>query len=133
MPEDSSRVAAMMGGQFDVTHQIPLQFIPQVKASPNLNVQEATPNFQLMYYGYKTTRPMVADKRVREAMNIAINRADIVKGIMLGNAEPALTFVDPKEDLVGILMSQLRPNNHLNIRRDFQTLVYQALVDRPKP
>ena len=54
------------------------------------------PNFQLMYYGYKTTRPMVADKRVREAMNIAINRADIVKGIMLGNAEPAYTFIDPK-------------------------------------
>jgi peptide/nickel transport system substrate-binding protein len=96
VPEDSSRVAAMMGGQFDVTHQIPLQFIQQVKASPNLNVQEATPNFQLMYYGYKTTRPMVADKRVREAMNIAINRADITKGIMLGNATPAYTFIDPK-------------------------------------
>jgi peptide/nickel transport system substrate-binding protein len=96
VPEDSSRVAAMMGGQFDVTHQIPLQFIQQVKAAPNLNVQEAKPNFQLMYYGYKTTRPMVADKRVREAMNIAINRADIVKGIMLGNAEPAYTFIDPK-------------------------------------
>ena len=96
VPEDSSRVAAMMGGQFDVTHQIPMQFIQQVKAAPNLNVQEALPNFQLMYYGYKTTRPMVSDVRVREAMNIAINRADIVKGIMLGNAEPAYTFIDPK-------------------------------------
>jgi peptide/nickel transport system substrate-binding protein len=96
VPEDASRVAAMLGGQFDVTHQIPLQFIQQVKASPNLNVQEATPNFQLMYYGYKANRPMVSDKRVREAMNIAINRADIVKGIMLGNAKPAYTFIDPK-------------------------------------
>ena len=96
VPEDASRVAAMMGGQFDLTHQIPLQFIQQVKAAPNLTVQEAKPNFQLMYYGYKITRPMVSDKRVREAMNIAINRADIVKGIMLGNAEPAYTFVDPK-------------------------------------
>ncbi|MBR1267406.1 hypothetical protein JQ629_07790 [Bradyrhizobium sp. AUGA SZCCT0222] len=96
VPEDSSRVAAMLGGQFDVSHQIPLQFIQQVKAAPTLNVQEAQPNFQLMYYGYKTTRPMVADKRVREAMNIAINRADIVKGIMLGNAEPAYTFIDDK-------------------------------------
>ncbi len=96
VPEDASRVAAMLGGQFDLTHQVPLQFIQQVKAAPNLNVQEAQPNFQLMYYGYKITRPMVSDKRVREAMNIAINRADIVKGIMLGNAEPAYTFVDPK-------------------------------------
>jgi peptide/nickel transport system substrate-binding protein len=96
VPEDASRVAAMMAGQFDVTHQLPLQFIQQVKAAPTLNVQEATPNFQLMYYGYKANRPMVSDKRVREAMNIAINRADIVKGIMLGNAEPAYTFIDPK-------------------------------------
>jgi peptide/nickel transport system substrate-binding protein len=96
VPEDASRVAAMLAGQFDVTHQIPLQFISQVKASPSLNVQEAQPNFQLMYYGYKANRPMVADKRVREAMNIAINRAEIVKGIMLGNAEPAYTFIDPK-------------------------------------
>ncbi|HET9582584.1 MAG TPA: ABC transporter substrate-binding protein, partial [Bradyrhizobium sp.] len=95
VPEDASRVAAMLGGQFDVTHQIPLQFISQVKASPNLTVQEATPNFQLMYYGYKTTRPMVADKRVREAMSIAINRAEIAKGILLGNADPAFTVVDP--------------------------------------
>src|SRR5205085_343516 len=95
-PEDSSRVAAMLGSQFDVTHQIPIAFIQQVKNAPNLNVQEALPNFQLMYYGYKTTRPMVSDVRVREAMNIAINRAEIVKGIMLGNAEPAYTYIDPK-------------------------------------
>jgi peptide/nickel transport system substrate-binding protein len=112
VPEDSSRVAAMMGGQFDVTHQIPLQFIQQVKAAPNLNVQEAKPNFQLLYYGYKTTRPMVADKRVREAMNIAINRADIVKGIALGNAEPAYTYIDSKaldfaESTKGIIKEDL--------------------------
>ena len=42
VPEDSSRLAAMMGGQFDVTHQMPLQFMQQVKAAPNLKVQEAT-------------------------------------------------------------------------------------------
>jgi peptide/nickel transport system substrate-binding protein len=32
--------------------------------------------------------------RVREAMSIAINRAEIAKGILLGNAEPAFTVVD---------------------------------------
>jgi len=95
VPEDSARVAAMLGGQFDVTHQIPLQFIEQVQKAPMLQVQEAKPNFQLMYYGFKSNRPMVSDPRVREAMNIAINRAEIVKGIMLGQATPAYTFIDP--------------------------------------
>ena len=96
VPEDSSRLAAMMAGQFDVTHQMPLQFLQQVKAAPMLTVQEAQPNFQLMYYGFKANRPMVSDKRVREAMNIAINRADIVKGIAMGNAVPAYTYIDDK-------------------------------------
>jgi ABC-type transport system substrate-binding protein len=94
VPEDSSRVAAMMSGQFDVTHQFPAQFISQAKAAPMLTVSEAKPNFQLLYFGFKTTRPMVADKRVREAMSIAINRAEIAKAMLQGNAEPAFTFVD---------------------------------------
>ncbi|MBV9833935.1 MAG: ABC transporter substrate-binding protein [Alphaproteobacteria bacterium] len=95
IPEDSSRVAAMLGGTFDVTHQFPTQFIPQAKAMPSLLVQEARPNFQLLYFGFKITRPMVADRRVREAMSIAINRAEIAKAILQGNADPAYTIVDP--------------------------------------
>src|SRR5262249_59388416 len=93
IPEDSSRVAAMMSGQFDITHQFPTQFITQAKAAPMLTVTPAKPNFQLLYFGFKITRPMVADRRVREAMSIAINRAEIAKGILLGNAEPAFTIV----------------------------------------
>ncbi len=96
VPEDSSRVAAMMSGQFDITHQFPAQFITQAKAAPMLTVTAAKPNFQLLYYGFKITRPMVADARVREAMSIAINRAEIAKAILLGNADPAFTFVDPE-------------------------------------
>jgi len=95
VPEDSSRMAAMMSGQFDITNQFPAQFIAQAKVAPTLAVNEAKPNFQLLYFGFKTTRPMVADKRVREAMSIAINRAEIAKGVLLGNADPALTIVDP--------------------------------------
>src|SRR5436190_4273246 len=95
VPEDSSRVAAMMSGQFDITHQFPSQFISQAKAAPMLTVTPAKPNFQLLYFGFKITRPMVADRRVREAMSISINRAEIAKAILLGNAEPAFTIVDP--------------------------------------
>ena len=93
IPEDSSRLAAMLGGRFDVTTSFPMQFIEQAKKSPMLNVEEAKPNFQLMYFGFKTTRPLVSDRRVREAMNIAINRAELTKAVMLGQAEPAYTYI----------------------------------------
>ncbi len=38
-------------------------------------------------------------------------------------------WVDPDEELIGILMTQLRPYTHLNIRQDLATLAYQAIVD----
>jgi CubicO group peptidase (beta-lactamase class C family) len=38
-------------------------------------------------------------------------------------------FVDPKEELVGLLLTQFIPSRHSPIRDEFQTLVYQALVD----
>ena len=46
-----------------------------------------------------------------------------------GGAFCTVFWVDPADELVGILMTQVRPYTHLNIRKDFQTLTYQALVD----
>lgn len=95
IPEESSRLAAMMSGQFDYTSAFPRQFIAQAKASPNLRVAESQGSFSLLYFGYKTSRDMVSDRRVREAMNIAINRAEINKGIFMNQAKPAFTYVSP--------------------------------------
>ena len=38
-------------------------------------------------------------------------------------------WVDPTEELVGVLLTQLRPYTHLNIRQDLATLTYQAIID----
>jgi len=46
-----------------------------------------------------------------------------------GGAYCTVFWVDPEEELIGILMTQVRPYTHLNIRKDFQTLTYQAIVD----
>ena len=46
-----------------------------------------------------------------------------------GGAYCTVFWVDPVDEIVGILMTQVRPYTHLNIRQDFQTLAYQALVD----
>lgn len=46
-----------------------------------------------------------------------------------GGAYCTVFWVDPADEVIGILMTQIRPYTHLNIRQDFQTLAYQALVD----
>ncbi|MEX2137950.1 MAG: serine hydrolase domain-containing protein [Pirellulales bacterium] len=39
-------------------------------------------------------------------------------------------FSDPKEQLVGVLMMQVHPNDHITLRQDFQRLVYEAIKPR---
>jgi CubicO group peptidase (beta-lactamase class C family) len=38
-------------------------------------------------------------------------------------------FIDPKEELIAILMPQFLPSGYYPIRKEFRVLVYQALVD----
>lgn len=49
-----------------------------------------------------------------------------------GGAYCTVAWFDPEQELVGVLMTQVRPYTHLNIRQDFQTLTYQAILDRPR-
>ena len=46
-----------------------------------------------------------------------------------GGAYCTYFWVDPKEEVIGIIMTQVRPYTHLNIRREFENLVNQAIVD----
>ena len=46
-----------------------------------------------------------------------------------GGAFGTYFWIDPKEQMIGILMIQVRPYSHLNIRQEFQTMAMQAIVD----
>jgi CubicO group peptidase (beta-lactamase class C family) len=46
-----------------------------------------------------------------------------------GGAFGTYFWIDPKEQMFGILMIQLRPYDHVNIRQDFMTLATQAVID----
>ena len=46
-----------------------------------------------------------------------------------GGAHGTYFWIDPAEKTIGILMIQLRPYAHLNIRADFQNAVTQAIID----
>ena len=46
-----------------------------------------------------------------------------------GGAYCTLSWIDPEEQIQGILLTQVRPYSHLNIRQDFQVLTYQAITE----
>lgn len=50
-----------------------------------------------------------------------------------GGAFCTYFWVDPQEELIGIMMTQVIPYTHINIRQEFQVLASQAIVDSAKP
>ena len=46
-----------------------------------------------------------------------------------GGAYCTLSWIDRDEELIGIVMTQVRPYNHINIRQDFQVLATQAIIE----
>ena len=65
---------------------------------------------------------------------VVVDRGEAATPLSLGSgywggAYCTLSWIDPEQELVGILMTQVRPYTHINIRQDFQVLTYQAVVD----
>jgi CubicO group peptidase (beta-lactamase class C family) len=46
-----------------------------------------------------------------------------------GGAASTMFWIDPAEELIGIMLTQLIPSGSWPIRREMRTLTYQALVD----
>ncbi len=96
IPEETTRIAALLAGQADFCHWNPLQAIETFRKAPNLSVYEPDAYFTLYYYGIKSTREFTRDRRVREALSHLIDREEINTAIFFGQAEPAHSLVHPK-------------------------------------
>ncbi len=108
IPDGTARIAALLAGDIDALENVPTPDLPRVRQNPNL-VLAARPSFRLIYFyvdGGRTTNgdatakdgsPLpknpLADLRVRQAINLAINRQAIRDRIMDGLSDPANNLV----------------------------------------
>jgi len=95
----ATRVAALLSGEVDFIQDVPVQDLGRVDGDPNLKVLNAPQN-RVIFFGMNVggddlvsdnvegANPL-ADKRVREAMNIAVNRDAIRQIVMRGQSIPA--------------------------------------------
>ncbi|MGE0658929.1 MAG: ABC transporter substrate-binding protein [Reyranellaceae bacterium] len=95
VPEDASRMAAILSGQGDLTYSVPLWSVAELRKSPNVQVIAPKNYFRTCFIGNKITRDLMKDLAVRQAMNLAINREQIAKQIFFGNALPAPAYLHP--------------------------------------
>ncbi|WP_417582519.1 ABC transporter substrate-binding protein [Nitrincola sp.] len=95
----ATRAAAMLSGEIDFLQDVPVQDINRLDSSDNI-VMLSAPENRTIFFGLdqgseelqssdvKGKNPF-ADRRVREAMNIAINRQAIQQVVMRGQSVPA--------------------------------------------
>ena len=101
----ATRVAALLSGEVDLIQDVPVQDLRRVAADPKLKVKTAPQN-RTIFFGMnvgdsdlrtddvKGKNPL-ADLRVRQAINIAINRDAIRQVVMRGQSQPTGVIMPP--------------------------------------
>jgi peptide/nickel transport system substrate-binding protein len=102
---EATRVAALLSGDVDMLTDVPVQDIDRLRADKKLKVVDGpevrtiflAPDMgsaELKHSNIKGKNPF-KDKRVRQALSLAIDRAAIQKSIMRGMSVPASLIVGP--------------------------------------
>ncbi len=100
----AARVASLLAGDVDLIEDPPTDDLPKLKQNSNLHVQE-TPSVRVIYIalmqgdevppgmsGTNGKNPL-QDRRVREALSLAIDRQSIVERVMGGSAMAAANLL----------------------------------------
>lgn len=88
--EDNARVLKLKAGEIDAIVGIPYNQVGQLKSDPKLKVGVA-PVFRIDLVQLNTTKKPFDDARVRQALNYAVNKDALVKGVLRGNGTPAVS------------------------------------------
>ena len=83
IPENGTRIAALEAGEVMMINNVPPDQIARLKGNPNLQVL-AAPTNRVIFVTLRTDRKPFNDKRVRQAMNYAIDKEAITKDLLGG-------------------------------------------------
>lgn len=94
VPEDSSRVIRVETGEADVAMFVPPRDRNRLLDVDHVNVVELS-SLRTIYAGFNTSKEPLNDKRVRQAINYAVDNRSIVEQVMEGAGRPSDSPVAP--------------------------------------
>jgi peptide/nickel transport system substrate-binding protein len=83
IPDDAARRAALERGEVHVAVRIPPSEFTSLKANPKISIIDI-PSIRTIYVGLNCSKDPFTDKRVRQALNYAVNKEAIVKDVLGG-------------------------------------------------
>ena len=95
IPSDSTRVMELeQGGVHLLYNAVPPDILPVVNSRDDVAIIR-NPGTSYSYLGFNLRDPVLADRRVREAIARAINRDSIIQDLLRGYARAARGLLDP--------------------------------------
>src|SRR5262245_11687165 len=85
IPEISARITALANGEVDLINSVPPDQLAAVERLGCCEVRSVPVNSHVL--DYRTTHPAMRDKRLRQALNLAIDRDLLIKSLWLGQAQ----------------------------------------------
>lgn len=92
--EDQTRLSNLEAGELDLIVNIPPDDLERLKADENLQIIEQ-PGMHVWWTAFNTQKKPFDDVRVRQAINLAINKDVIVNQLLKGTGEIANTPIPP--------------------------------------
>lgn len=94
VPDASARLLRLRTGEADIVASVPPTHAVDLAADPELRVTEVNGR-SVAFLQFALGDPLLADERVRRAIDLAVDREAIVEGVLHGYARPAATFLPP--------------------------------------
>ncbi|WP_188735365.1 glutathione ABC transporter substrate-binding protein [Oceanobacillus neutriphilus] len=98
VPEDLTRIAELHTGESHISNPLSSSDIDQIEQEENLEVYQQS-SVSLDFLGFNMNKEPFSDKRVRQAISMAIDKAQIIDGVANGYAQEAVGPLAP--DVVG--------------------------------
>ena len=92
--EAQARLSAIKTGEVDLTMDVPPDSLDDLRKDPNIVVAE-TNSSAVWYVVLNTRHPILKDRRVRQALNYAVNKDAIIRDILKGTAIVAVSPLSP--------------------------------------
>jgi peptide/nickel transport system substrate-binding protein len=88
----NARMLQFQGGEIDIATAVPYSQIESLKANPDVVVlQDSVARFD--YIGFNVLREPWTDKNLRQAINYAVDKQQLIDNVLFGSAVPANTYL----------------------------------------
>jgi peptide/nickel transport system substrate-binding protein len=92
LTDSNARVLQLQGGELDIATDVPFNQIEPLSANPDfVLVPDAVARID--YIGLNLQRPPLDDKKLRQAINYAVDKDSIIQNVLFGAGQPATSYL----------------------------------------